>query len=132
MYSSQIVSRGTIFDAFFGSLVISLQSPFGYFFFSLLFSFSFLFLFLSFYLYIYPYPYIRIYIYRESASLPRWLSGKESACIAGDAGDAVLIPGLGRSPRGGHSYPLQYFCLVSSMDRGAWQAAAHVVAKSYT
>ena len=33
-----------------------------------------------------------------------------------------LIPGLGRSPRGGHGSPLQYSCLKNPMDRGAWQA----------
>ena len=43
--------------------------------------------------------------------LPRWLSGKESACHTGDAGDGGLIPGLGRSPGGGHGNPLQYSCL---------------------
>ena len=36
------------------------------------------------------------------------LDGKESACNAGDLGS---IPGLGRSPGGGHGNPLQYFCL---------------------
>ena len=38
--------------------------------------------------------------------LPRWLSGKESACSAGDAEDLGLTPGLGRSPGGGHGNPL--------------------------
>jgi len=38
--------------------------------------------------------------------LPRWLSGKESTCDAGDAGDVNLIPGLGRSLKGGHGNPL--------------------------
>ena len=37
--------------------------------------------------------------------LSGWLGGKESACSAGDPGS---IPGLGRSPGGGHGYPLQY------------------------
>ena len=37
-----------------------------------------------------------------------------------NAGDADLIPGLGRSPRGGSSSPLQYSCLGNSMDREAW------------
>ena len=40
--------------------------------------------------------------------LPRWLSGKESACNAGDTGS---IPGSGRSPGGEHGNPLQYSCL---------------------
>ena len=38
------------------------------------------------------------------------------------AGDMCLIPGLGRSPGGGHGNPLQYSCLEKSMDRGAWWA----------
>ena len=37
-----------------------------------------------------------------------WLSSKEAACNAGDTGDPGSIPGLGRSPRGGHGNPLQY------------------------
>ena len=53
--------------------------------------------------------------------------GKESACSAGDLGS---IPGSGRSPGEGNSYPLQYSCLENSMDRGAWQATVHGVAKS--
>ena len=44
--------------------------------------------------------------------------GKESVCNAGNAG---LIPGLGRFPGGGHGDPLQCSCLENSMDRGAWQ-----------
>ena len=50
--------------------------------------------------------------------------GKESAC---NAGDLNLIPGLGRSPGKGSSYPLQYSCLENSMNRGA-----HGVAKNRT
>ena len=40
------------------------------------------------------------------------------------------IPGLGRSPGGGHGNPLQYSCLENPMDRGAWRATVHGVAKS--
>ena len=40
-----------------------------------------------------------------------------------------LIPGLGRSPGGGHGNPLQYFCLDNSTDRGAWQVTVHRVAE---
>ena len=54
---------------------------------------------------------------------------KESACKAGDMG---LIPGLGRPPGEGNGNPLQYSCLENSMDRGAWQAIVHGVAKSWT
>ena len=54
---------------------------------------------------------------------------KESACNAGDLG---LIPGLGRSPGGGHGKPLQFSCLENPVDRGAWWATVHGVAKSRT
>ena len=56
------------------------------------------------------------------------LDGKESAYNVGDLG---LIPGLGRSPGGGHGNPLQYSCLEDPMDRGAWQATVHGVAYIY-
>ena len=49
-----------------------------------------------------------------------------------NAGDAVLIPGLGRSSREINGNPLQYSCLGNSMDRRAWQAAVHGVAKNHT
>jgi len=39
----------------------------------------------------------------------------------GDARDTDLIPGLGKSPGGGHSNSLQYSCLENPMDRGAWR-----------
>ena len=42
-----------------------------------------------------------------------------------NVGDAVLIPGLGRSPEDGSGNPLQYSCLGNSTDRGAWWAAVH-------
>ena len=61
-----------------------------------------------------------------------WLSGKESACDPRAAGDTGLIPGLGRSPGGGHGNPLQYSCLENPMDRGAWRVAVRGVAKSWT
>ena len=48
------------------------------------------------------------------------------------AQDAGLIPGLGRSPRGRSSMPLQYSYQENPMDRGAWQATVHGVAKSQT
>ena len=51
---------------------------------------------------------------------------------AGDARDSGLIPGLGKSPRGGNGNPLQYSCLEKSLDRGAWQTTVHEVAKSQT
>ena len=54
------------------------------------------------------------------------LSGKESSCQIGDTG---LIPGLEISPRKGNGYPLQYSCLGNPIDREAWQATVHGVAK---
>ena len=45
--------------------------------------------------------------------------------------DASLIPGLGRSPGGGQGYPLQYSYLENPMDRGAWRATVHGMAKSW-
>ena len=62
--------------------------------------------------------------------LPWWLSGKEPACSAGDAGDAGLIPGLGRAP--GEWLPTPVFLLKNPMDRGAWRATIHGVARSPT
>ena len=59
--------------------------------------------------------------------LPRWLSGKESTCHAGDTRDTGLIPRLGRSPGEGHANPLQYSCLGNPMDKGAWQSTVHGV-----
>ena len=68
-----------------------------------------------------------------TSGLPQWLSGKELACNARDAGDVGLIPGLDqRSPGGGHSNPLQYPCLENPMDRGPWLATVQWVPKSWT
>ena len=55
---------------------------------------------------------VRITNYYYSLGLPRWLSGEESACSAGDVGS---IPGLGRSLGEGNSSPVQYSVLESSM-----------------
>ena len=46
-----------------------------------------------------------------------------------NAGDEGSIPGLGRSPEEGNGNPLQYYCLGNPMDRGAWRATVHEVAK---
>ena len=50
----------------------------------------------------------------------------------GDVRDEGSIPGLGRSPGEGHGNRVQYSCLENHMDRGAWQAMVHRVAKSRT
>ena len=57
---------------------------------------------------------------------------KNSPANAEDARDTGLIPGWGRSPGGGNGTPLQYSCLKSPTDRGAWQAIVHGVTKSRT
>ena len=68
--------------------------------------------------------------YRGGASpVAQWV--KKSACKAGDIVDTGLIPGSGRSP-GENGNPLQYFSLEIPMDRGAWCATVHGVAKSWT
>ena len=49
---------------------------------------------------------------------------------AGDIRDAGSVPGSGRSSGGGHGNPLQYSCVENPMDRQAWRATVHEVAKS--
>ena len=60
---------------------------------------------------------------------PGGSDSKESAC---NSGDLNSITGLGRCPGEGHGYPLRYSGLENSMDRGAWRATVHGVAKSRT
>ena len=57
---------------------------------------------------------------------------KNPPANAGDIRDAGSIPGLGRSPGGGHGNPLQYSCLENPMDGGAWWTIAHRVTQSRT
>ena len=52
--------------------------------------------------------------------------------LPGNAGEQSLIPGLGRFPGGENGNPLQYSCPENPMDRGAWWATVHGVAKSWT
>ena len=66
---------------------------------------------------------------KSPLDFPGVSDGKESACNAGDPG---LIPGSERFPAEGHGNPLQYSCLENPMDRGAWWATVHRVAKSQT
>ena len=68
---------------------------------------------------------------------PTWASQvglvrKNPSANAGNIRDVGSIPGLGRSPGGGHGNTLQYSCLENPMDRGAWQAVVHRVTKSRT
>ena len=55
---------------------------------------------------------------------------KNLSANAGEIGDAGLMPGLGRSLEERNGKPLQYSCLENPMDRGAWWATVHRVAKS--
>ena len=57
---------------------------------------------------------------------------KNPLANAGDVKDAGVIPGSGRSPGEGHGNPLKYSCLENPMDRRAWWATVHRVAKSQT
>ena len=50
----------------------------------------------------------------------------------GDIRDVGSIPRSGRSPGRGHGNPLQYSCLENFLDRGAWQATIHRIAKRWT
>ena len=68
-----------------------------------------------------------IQVVRIHNCFPGDSDGKESTCNAGNLG---LIPGSGRFPGEGNGYPLQYSCLGSPLDRGAWWATVHGVAKS--
>ena len=63
---------------------------------------------------------------------PGQLSGKESTCNTEAARGVGSIPGSGRSPGGGNGYPFQYSCLENPVERGAWWATVHRVAKSWT
>ena len=71
-------------------------------------------------------PYVGIW------DFPGGTDCKEPTCQCGDVRVAGSIPGLGRSPGGGHGNPLQYSCLENPMDRGAWWATVHGVAQSWT
>ena len=54
---------------------------------------------------------------------------KNQDASAGDARDTGLIPGSGRSPGEGNGNSFQYSCLENPMDRGAWWATVHQIAR---
>ena len=58
--------------------------------------------------------------------------GSDSKASTYNVEDLGSIPGWGRSPGEGNGNPLQYACLGNSMDRGAWQATVHGLAKNQT
>ena len=75
-------------------------------------------------------PIVDIYSYFYICmGFPGGSDGKESACDAGDPGSILESE---RFPGEGNGNPLQYSCLENSMDRGAWWATVHGVAKSWT
>ena len=63
----------------------------------------------------------------KGTGFPSGSDSKESACNSRDLG---VISGSGRSPGEENSYSLQYPCLENTMDRGAWRATVHGVAKN--
>ena len=69
-------------------------------------------------------------VYKNYEGIRAFQVVKNLPASAGDISDRGLIPGLGRSPRGGHGYPLQYSCLENPLDRGALRALVHGVPKS--
>ena len=74
-------------------------------------------------------PLLLFFLLELSMDFPGGSDGKASVYNEGDLG---LIPGSGRCAREGNGNPLQYYCLGNSMDRGAWKATVHGVAKSRT
>ena len=73
--------------------------------------------------------YIYIWVYKD---FPRGTSSKEPTCQWRRRKRLRFDPWVGRSPGGGHGNPLLYSCLENLMDRGAWRATVHGVAKSQT
>ena len=82
---------------------------------------------LSFFLGIYPE--VKLLDHIVNLAFPGGSDCKESTCNAEDLGS---IPQSGRSPGEGNGNSLQYSCLENPMDRGAWWATVHRVAKSWT
>ena len=66
----------------------------------------------------------------QKLGFPNGSADKESACNAGDKGDAGSFSESGRSLGGGNGNPLQYSCLRNSMDRGVWRAVVQSITKS--
>ena len=62
--------------------------------------------------------------------LPGGASGRESACQ--DVRESGLVPGLGRSPGGGHGNPFQYSCMENPMNKETRWAAVRRATNSWT
>ena len=72
---------------------------------------------------------LKLRMFTLEVGFPNGSEGKAPACVAGDP---ASIPGSGRSPGEGNGNPLQYSFLENPMDRAAWWATVHRVAKSQT
>ena len=77
--------------------------------------------------------------FRGNKKLPKIVLASQVALVvknlpasAGDERDMGSVPGLGRSPTGGHDNPLHYSCLENSVNREVWPATVHGIAKSQT
>ena len=75
---------------------------------------------------------VYLFILTSFHGLPTCTRVKNPLANEGDIRDEGSIPWLRRSPGGGHGNPLQYSCLESPTDRGAWRAIAHTLGKSWT
>ena len=75
---------------------------------------------------------ITVFHLKKTEDFPDRAVVKNLPANAGGAGEAGLIPGLGRSPGEGHGNSLQYSCLENLTDREAWWATVHKVPKSRT
>ena len=75
---------------------------------------------------------MKYFLHRKAQASQVALVVKNLPATAGDIRDVGSVPGLGRSPGEGHVNPLQYSCLENPMDRRAWWAIVHRVAKSWT
>ena len=74
----------------------------------------------------------RLLMTKRKLGFPGDASDKNPPANAGGITDVASVPLSGRPFGGGHSCPLQFSCLESHMDRGAWQTLVHRVAKSQT
>ena len=74
-------------------------------------------------------PVFSLYVYIH---FPGGSAVKNLPAKAGATGDMGSVPGPGRSPGEGNGNPLQYSCLDNPMNRGAFRATVHGVAKSWT
>ena len=75
-------------------------------------------------------PLLDMYLNTDNFGFPGGILVKNPPAGAGDTRDTGSTPGSGRSPGGGNGNSLQYSCLGNSVDRGAWWATVHGVAKS--